>query len=258
MMSTQATEPVASLAELKRRLTYTLIKPAMRLSRLFRLPLGTVEELCRMAYFEEVRIRGKASQAETAQLMGKSLRTVGSLERRYRGGFLAPETELELTRDLEDALANEPLALEELHRRVAQIDVAEVKRLVDGLVNVKRVEVRRGQDGVRRYALNPSYVSLVRDDVDAQLDGLGHQLKVIVAAVRSRFFERRHPAVARTLNFVADPEQMEALGDDFIMELRRRCIDAEEAALKKKIRGRYAVTFVLTPLPDSGQQEQKH
>ncbi len=236
--------------ELQRRLVYALLKPAMRLCRAFRLPLGSVEELCRMAYFEEIRLQGNASQAQTALLMGKSLRTVGNLEKQYRTDFLAPETELEHARQVEGAFDDEPLPLETVCDAVPHIDPDEVERILDGLVNVGRVHLH-GANGGRQYVLDPSFVSLVRDDVDTQIDGLRHQLDVIVAAVRARFFDRQRPALARTLTFVADPEEMEALGDAFVLDLRRRCIEAEEAALKRKGHGRYAVTFVLTPMNDS-------
>jgi hypothetical protein len=236
--------------ELQRRLVYALLKPAMRLCRAFRLPLGVVEELTRMAYFEEIRLQGNASQAQTAMLMGKSLRTVGNLERQYRTDFLAPETELEHTRQVEDAFADAPLSLDDVCERVPHIDTDEVERVLDGLTSVGRVHLH-GSNGDRQYVLDPTFVSLVRDDVDTQIDGLRHQLDVIVAAVRARFFDRGQPAMARTLSFVADPEDMEALGDDFVLGLRRRCIEAEEAALKRKSRGRYAVTFVLTPMNET-------
>lgn len=202
-----------------------------------------------MAYFEEIRLQGSASQAQTAMLMGKSLRTVGNLERQFRTDFLAPETELEHARQVEDVFDDVPMALAEVQRRLPHLDPEDVERVLDGLASVGRVHLR-GANGERRYALNPSFVSLVRDDVDTQIDGLRHQLDVIVAAVRTRFFGGDRHAMARTLSFVADPDDMEVLGDEFVLDLRRRCIEAEEAALKKKSHGRYAVTFVLTPMRD--------
>lgn len=207
-----------------------------------------------MAYFEEVRIRGLATQAETAALMGKSLRTVGGLERHYKMGFLAPEVALERGREVEGALDEvEARALAQVQRRVPHIEAFEVERLLESLAVAQRVVCERGEGGGLRYRLNPAFVSLVREDLDAQLDGLLHQLDVIVAAVRTRFLSASEaPSMkARTLSFVADPEAMEALGDEFVLELRRRCVEAEESALKRNQRDRYAVTFVLTPLPDA-------
>ena len=239
----------SSLTEFNRRLVYTILKPAVRLSRMLRLPLGVVEELCRMAYFEEVRIRGGASQAETAALMGKSLRTIGNLERNFRGDFLAPERELGWARELEGTLSQTPLTISDLHVQIPHLDRDDITRLIESLVAVGRVSRVESDDGEIHYTLNPQFVSLVEDDVSAKLDGLVHQFDVILEAVKSSFFNvSKHPARARTLNFSADPDSMEALGDDLILDLRRRCIEAEELALKNNINDQYAITFVLTPI----------
>lgn len=250
-VSRMSTEPhlATTWTELQRRLVYALFRPAMRLCRAFRLPLGVVEELCRMAYFEEIRLRGGASQAQTASLMGKSLRTVGNLERQHRSDFLAPATALARGREVEDVLGDTPRGLSEIQQRTPHIAPEETERILDGLVSVGRVHVS-GSNGERQFVLNPAFVSLVRDDLDGQLDGLGHQLDVIVSAVRTRFLDHDRHAVARTLSFVAEPEQMDALGDEFVLDLRRKCIEAEEAALKGRTGKKYAVTFVLTPLDD--------
>lgn len=248
MTRTPSTQPphahgALSGAELQRRMVFALMRPAMRLCRVFRLPMVTVEELCRMAYFEEIRMRGHHSQAETAELMDRSLRTVGNLERQYRSDFLAPETELTWMRDLEHALSDAPLTRDQLADRLSDVDGTTLDRLLAGLVTMQRLTAH--DDG--RYALNRDFVSLVRDDLDAQLDGLRHQLDVIVQTVLQRFVGDRTSALARTLSFVALPGDMATLSDDLIRELRSRCIDAEERALKSNDSDRYAVTLAITP-----------
>ena len=77
-----------------------------------------------MAYFEEVRIRGGASQNETATLMGKSLRTIGNLERQFRSDFFAPARELEFARDVEAVLstAQKPMTIKALMAQAPHID----------------------------------------------------------------------------------------------------------------------------------------
>ena len=249
VMTPQPNPSESSLTKFNRRLVYTVLKPAVRLARMLRLPLGVVEELCRMAYFEEVRIRSRASQAETATLMGKSLRTIGSLERKFRGDFLAPERELGLARELEATLSQTPLTLDDIQQSVPHLERDDITRILESLVIVGRVTASDPDHAATRYTLNPQFVSLVEDDVSAKLDGLLHQLDVILEAIKSRFFNTsKHPARARTLTFSADPKSMEALGDDLILELRKRCIEAEELALKNNINDQYAVTFVLTPI----------
>ena len=237
-------------AELQRRIVYTLLRPAMRICRLFRMPLSTVEELVRMAYFEEIRLLGASSQAQTALLMGRSLRTIGTLERQYRSDFLAPEAELETMREVEEAFDEGPLTLDEVKERLPHVEGEGIERIVESLWGMGRLK-REPNGADDRFVLDRTFVSLVRDDADAQLDGLRHQLDVIVSAVNTRFFAADRPAVARTLAFVADPAEMETLGDSFILDLRRKCIEAEESAIKNKVYERFAVTFALTPMERS-------
>jgi len=250
-MSTAAqTDPTPSWAELQRRLIFTLLRPAMRLCHLFRLPLSTVEELSRMAYFEEVRFHSGHSQTETAALMNRSLRTIGNLEKQYRSDFLAPEAELELVRRVEELFSADPLTLADAHAHLAGVDPADVERIVFALVALDRLEVQ--PDSVpQRFALNRDFVSLLGDDLDGQMDGLRHQLDVILNAIRGRFVRGERGALARTLSFVASTEDMEELGADLIRHLRTRCIDVEERALRARRYNRFAVTFAMAPMdPD--------
>jgi len=200
-----------------------------------------------MAYFEEVRFGGHNSQAETAALMDRSLRTVGNLERQYRSDFLAPEAELSLEREVEEAFSETPLTIEALSEELPHLDRADLERLVVSLMNMGRL-LEETEAEEARYALNRDFVSLMRDALDAQLDGLNHQMGVIAQAVLSRFVAPDRAAMARTLSFVALPEDMEELGDAMILHLRNKCIEAEEKALKVRAFKRFAVTFAMAPM----------
>ena len=240
-------EDKPSWAELQRRLAFALMRPVMRICRLFRLPLSTVEELCRMAYFEEIRFGGHHSQAEAALLMNRSLRTIGNLERQYRSDFLAPADELTLVREVEEAFSDAPLTAAEAAEALPHIDPHDVERMVASLVALTRlVPATNGDAG--RFALDRSFVSLFRQDPEVQVDGLHHQMDVIVEAVLARFFTKESTAMARTLSFVALPEEMEALNDELIRHLRARCIDAEENALKSRAHRKFAVTIAAAPM----------
>lgn len=239
--------PSPTVLELQRRLVFSLLRPAARLSRLFRLPLGTLEDLCRLAYFEEVRRGGATPQAEVARIFGRSLRTVGQLERASRENFLAPEHEVERTRRLEDALEAGPLTAAEAAERLGE-SADELRGVLEGLAAAGRVD--RLADG--RFALDHTFVSLVRQDLTARIDGLNHQLDAVTAALLTRFFNPSAPTLARTLSFVADPATIEALGQRLAREMRAACGDAEEAALVEgRAEGRverYAATLALAPM----------
>jgi hypothetical protein len=232
-----------SVLELQRRLVFSLLRPVARLSRLFRLPLGTLEDLCRLAYFEELRRGGATPQAEVARIFGRSLRTVGQLEREYRDDFLAPEHEVERTRRLEDALESGPLTAAEAATRLGE-SADELRGVLEGLAAAGRVH-RLPDD---RFALNHAFASLVRQDLTGRIDGLNHQLDVVTAAILTRFFNPSAPMIARTLSFVADPATVEALAQRLAREMRATCGDAEEAALESGRAHRYGATLALAPM----------
>ena len=237
-----------SVPELQRRLVFSLLRPAVRLCRLFRLPLRTLQDLARLAYLEELRRRGGATQAEAADLLGTSLRTVASLDEQYRGDFLAPEREVELARRIEDTLGRGPATAE----RLAALPGAEaegVERALVGLVTAGRVEGLGAAGGdPSGYRLRRSFVSLVGDGLLARIDGLNHQLDVIAAAVRSRFLGGdERPALARTLSFVGTSERVSALANELARSVRQRCADAEEDSLGQDGFESYSVTLALAP-----------
>ena len=190
-----------TLPELQRRLIFSALRPAARLASRFHLPWKTLEELARLAYFEELRRRRGASHTAIARVLDLSLRSVGSLEKLYRSDFLAPERELEFARRVEEAFDQGPTTVEAVALALAA-DPAEVERVVEGLLGAGRLLAQ--PDGA--LSLDRRFRSLVQADLKARIDGLNHQLDVLVAAVQARFFTADRPAMARTLTFVATPE----------------------------------------------------
>ena len=245
---------LASLSELQRRLAYSLFKPAAEICRRLSVPLDTVEQLCRLAYFEELR-RGGTTQAEVAKVFGRSRRTVIGVERQFNSDFLAPEKEVDLNRRVEEVLATGPVTAAELAERVGA-DPEVVRRMVDGLVGAGRAESRGvAPTGEPRFVLSERFQSLVRDDLLARITGLKHQLEVISAAVRQRFLPvdgEDRPSVARTVSFVGTPEDTERFMNELIRSVRLGAIDVEESGLKKGGYERYAVTFVGAPVEEQG------
>ncbi len=233
--------PHPSPTGLQRRLVYALLRPAVRLARRFRLPLKALESLCRLAYFEELRLARGLPHTDIARALDMSPRTVATLEKQLRGDFLAPAREVEFARRVEDALG-EARTVEAV---AADLDAPpdDVRRTVEGLVGSGRVRAL-GDD---TFVVDRAYVSLVEDALAARIDGLNHQLDVIAAAVVSRFLNGPGPSLARTLSFVADPARVEQLADRLARELRRQCGDTEEEALRDGAHENYALTFALAP-----------
>jgi predicted transcriptional regulator len=243
--------PKAPVSELKRRLVYAMLQPAMALCRRFRFPLDVVDQLSRLAYYEEVR-RGGATQNDVSELFGTSLRTVVAIEKQLRSDFLSPAYEVERIRRLEGALAEGERTIDELADQVNET-TADVTRSMEGLVGAGRARRITG-DEETRYVLSERYQSLVRDDLVSRIDGLKHQLEVLLSAVKSRFLgddDGQAASMARTLSFVGSTEDVEAMADEVIRGLRVRAIDVEEAALQKDEYNRYAFSLTLAPMEKS-------
>ena len=235
----------ASPSELQRRLVFSLLRPVARIAHRFRLPLKSIEELARLAYYAEAR-RDQTPQAEVAVRFGKSLRTIGGLERQLRSDFLAPEAEVEAFRRVEAALEQGPLDVEAVAKRTG-LPSGDVARLMRGLTTTGRA--KKQTDGT--YALDHSYRSLVQQALKARIDGLNHQLDVVLAAVQGRFLAPEREAMARSFDFVVRPEDVQSLADAIVRGLRTQVIDAEEAALKTGGFQGYGVTVALGPRAES-------
>lgn len=242
-----------TLAELQRRLVYTLLQPAVAMCRRFSMSLDVLEQLARLAYFEELRGDGGLTQAEVARIFGRSRRTVVGVERQFQSDFLAPARDVGIDRQLEEALAMGPLTAAEVAERVREaLELDEVEERLETLARAGRARVT-SDGGVRRYLLQHRFQSLVRDDMLARIDGLRHQLGVLAAAVRARFVRKNgdhRPSAARTVSFLGTAADVEAMASELIRAARLRAIDVEENALTEGGYERYAVTLAVAPLEE--------
>ena len=240
-------EPADTLAW-QRTLVLALLRPAARLGRRFHLPLKTLEELVRLAYFETLRQGGRVSQSEVARLTGMSLRTIGGLERQAREGVAATAEERALQRHLEELLGRGgPLTAGEIAERFDAAPPETTERMLTALTAEGRL-LCQGTGRDARYALDPHYVSLVGPDRAARLDGLNHQLEVLGAAVAARFLRSERRGLARTLSFVATPAALDALLQALPKAFRELCAAAEEASLDQPGHHTYGATFAIGPL----------
>ena len=228
--------PRLTVPELQRRLVYTFLKPVARLCARFRMPTHTLEELARLAYYEELRTAGGM----------RSLRTVTTVEQSYRDDFLGPEREVELARRVTQALRGGARSLPDLAAVLPDHDEDEVERCVSGLVGAG-VVLHTAANPEPRFELVP-YLSLVRDDLLSRLSGLAHQLEVVTSAVRTRFLgSDPRPAVARSFSFVGTEAEMARLADHLVVVLREACGSAEDRSLRQAGHERYSATLALAP-----------
>lgn len=237
-----------TVPELERQLLYALLRPAAALCRRFRVPLDSLEQLCRLAYYEALREGEGATQAEVAEAFGKSLRTVVSVEKQFRSDFLAPADAVKLSRRCEEVIATGPRSAAEVAAHIGA-DEAETRRALEALAAASRARVTTDGDGSEpRYELKERLLSLVRDDLRQRLDGLRHQLETISAAVSARFFDAaERPVLARTLSFVGAHDEVRALTERLVRHLRMEAIDVEEKALTGADYERFALTIAIAP-----------
>lgn len=243
-----------TVPELHRRILFALLWPVVRLCRRFQVPLDVLEGLTRLAYYEELRRSGKATQADVARIFGTSLRTVVGVEKRYRTEFLAPEYEVALSRRIEEALSVSEESAAALSERLDE-DASAVQRALTELVAAGRLE-RIEADGAPIFRYRDNHPSLVRADLLSRIDGLKHQLEVLYAAVQQRFVpeDDDRPSVARTLSFLGTKEDVDKLAEELVRTLRLSAIDVEERALTEGGHDRYGLTFALaaTEKPHEG------
>jgi hypothetical protein len=242
----KATDDHEAVEELSSRLVFSLLQAAVRVAARVHMPLDRLTELLRTAYFVEYRRRHPRELEAVAEKMGVSLRTAGTLNRSLKGDFFSPETRVEPLRLLTGALLGQPRTADELEA-VTGLEIAEVRR---GLRHLEEVGWAT-TDGDGRVELSGNFRSYLNDDRQARVDGVNHQMAVVADSVWGRFIRRNDTtAAARTWSFAARPEDVEALLQKMVPELRAAAIAMEEEALAGGSRERFGMTFAVAPVED--------
>ena len=240
--------PSEAVVGLSGRLLFSLLRGAARLAARFHLPLDRFTELAQLAYFQEHRKRSPRDLSAVADELGVSLRTAGTLNKKLKGDFLAPELEVEPLRALTDVLLDGPRTRQELTDHLDDEDAARISRALELLIDNGWLEVT-GDD--ERYALQTELRSFVSDDIDRRIDGLNHQLDILVSSVRERFIAGNdQTARARSWFFAAREEDVPKFIEQTVRELRHGAIDLEESALTSGDYRRFGVTVAITPVEE--------
>lgn len=239
-----------AVVELSARLLFSFLRGAARLAARFHMPLPRLVELAQLAYFEELRRRSPRDLAAVADELGVSLRTAGTLNKKLKGDFLAPELEVEPLRALTDVLLDGPRLRSQLLAGLSDEDQPRLLRSLQLLTDNGWLEVD-GDEEDPRYALQTELRSFVSDDLDRRIDGLNHQLDILVASVRQRFVAGNdETARARSWFFAARDDDVPEFIERTVRELRHGAIDLEESALTDGSYRRYGVTVAITPVEE--------
>ncbi len=248
-------EPVSRL-ELESRVMYSLLTPAVKLAFRLRIPVDRITEMVTLAYLAEMRRNGLTLK-ESAVALGKSHRTVNSIARKLREGFLTPDREAGLPRRIEFLVAAQPHSRDELLEALrtglhgnATLDPEHVSQAIDMLLAEGRI--RPLADDPARYEPTSFYANLVRETLTRRMDGLNHLLEAVLDTVMARFFDEDERAFARVLTFGAARDGAANLRQEVYDTLRLSTLDLEESAAAQGISGeRYSLVFTMTPVGDS-------
>ena len=213
--------------ELRRRVLYTLMLPAVRLGFLFRTPLKDLGRLLQMGSFHEMRRRGLKTH-EVAELLDVSARKVALLSRQLKDNFFEADRAHGLPRRIEFMLWAQPLSA----ARIKQVLTEEAPEEIDAALAQLEAQGRVSRAGGRTEAhvVVKSQYRLVDPHWMARLDGLENLAATVSNAVYARFFRDEPAAFARTISLRVRPQDLERLQSLYEQKLWPELVALDEAA----------------------------
>jgi hypothetical protein len=227
------------------RLVYSLLKPAVRGAARFHVPVRTLVELLRLAYFELLTRQG-LTQGQIARRFGQTERHMRSLAQRLRTDFFRAEQEIGLVREVENLVATRTARRVDIYKKLSAFSKAQLDDVLELLLKGERIV----EDDAGRFDIAPKYVLLSSEQFQHRIDALNHFLEGVDRAVIARLvFDEREEAMMKTISFSAAPEQLRAFLRRLEGELRREIAALEEAAaFSGETTQRYALAVSLAPL----------
>lgn len=201
-------EEEAKDLEVLRRVLFSLMLPTTRVASTQEFPLKELTTLLRLAYFRQLRGRGKTLR-EISDTLDVSVRTAKRLSQRLKENFFLPELEHELPRRIEFMLWAAPMSLARLNQVIEDADLDEIDAALEQLLDEERaVEV---EDRPGFYMAPRVETRLVKDSMVSRIGALNSFLGNITNAIHGRFFNADPTSFVRTLSFRIAPEQLTEL-----------------------------------------------
>jgi len=218
---------VASAREAQLRLLYSLLKPAMRAAARFHIPLRTLIDLARLAYFEHLQREG-LSHADIALRFGQTDRNMRSLAKKLKSNFFVAEHEVGLVREVENAIASHVAATRaDLLAELPHIEPSELDGALASLRREGRIELAEAG----QWQVPARYHVLSSELFHHRIDALNHSLDGMYRAVLQRLiFDDRERAMVKAITFSAKPDALQAYMTRFEGALRRDIAALEEEA----------------------------
>lgn len=213
--------------ELRGRVVFSLLRPAILLSRVFALPLRDVRKWFELAYFRELRRQG-LSVREASEALDVSVRKVAELSAELKRNFFDPERAEGLPRRIEFMLTNGPMTEGRIRQALSEHSDAEVDAALGLLVEELRVERISGRTPV--YSVAARETRLVRPGWRARIDGLNQLVSTVSEVVWGRFFRNDARAFARTLQLRVRQQDLQRLHDLYEQHIWPALRGLDEAA----------------------------
>ncbi len=202
--------------EFSRRVVYSLLRPAVRLSKVAGLSMEELSSLVRLAYYQELRGDGLTLQ-DTASFLDLSMRSVARLSKLLKTNFFAPDRAHELPRRIEFALWYEPLSLVRIARELSGATKRDVEEAVQTLLLEGRITENKGR--TTTYGIARTASRIVREGWVPRIGALNSLSSNIASVVYTRFFSGVTDSFARTLSLRVrekDLPELRRLYDDVI------------------------------------------
>ena len=232
------------LREMQVRLVYSFLKPAIRAAARFSLPIKTLVDLVRLAYFEHLS-RAGMSPAEIARIFDQTPRHMRSLAQRLEGDFFTAERSVGLVREVEELVARETPRDEAIVKQLSSWPAEDVRAAIRLLLDEKRVERRAGGE----LAIAERYHLMSTEQFHNRIDSLNHLLDGTWRAVLHRLlFDDKKTALMKTLTFSAIPEELEAFVKklEALLRVEVAALD-ENATFQGKAENTYTMALTLAP-----------
>ncbi len=238
---------MGTLREAQLRIIYSLIKPAVRGAARFHVPIRTMVELVRLAYFEVLQQQG-LSFAEIGRRLGQTDRHMRSLAQRAQSDFFAAEVEVGLVREVEGLLATQAMSDKALIKALPSYEADNVRRALAELLAEDRVT--QASDGL--FRASGRYTVLRTDQFHRRIDALNHSLDGMYGAIVHRLLlDDSATAMVKTISFVADSEALKPFLKRLEGELRTEISALEEqATYRESSETRFILGLTLTPVDD--------
>ena len=213
--------------ELNRRIIFSMLKPAIKLSAHFQIPLKEITQWVEIAYFQEIRGNSSTLQEVKGRLrVGMS--KVSELSKKLKTNFFQAQKNLALSRRIEFMLWNAPLSKARIQQVLTDVDPEDIEEVLEKLTATGRLKIQKGR--VIQYTVVKSESRIVRDNIMARIDGLNNLLDPVCNAVFGRFFNNEPKTFARVLSFRVRKKDFFQLEEIYSKNIWEPLVKLDEAA----------------------------